>query len=126
MAPPILAPASPEQVEAERQDRVAILAEGAPAATVPVPPDLLAAWEVELARLLATHPAQTATDPEKAHAYFLADARRRLAAVKHDRQAAGLLMGFWRHARERAGGPLPGLNISASAPPGPAGAGKPC
>lgn len=49
-------PASPEQVEAERQDRAAIAAEGAPAATGPLSPAELAAWEAELAGLLAAAP----------------------------------------------------------------------
>ena len=97
----LLPPASPDQAEAERQDRAAIAAEGAPAATVPVDAGTLAGWEADLAELLAAAPAQRITDPEKAAAYFGAEARRRLAHVRHDRQAAGLLMGFWRHARGR-------------------------
>ena len=99
--PAALRPASPEQAEAERQDRAAISAEGAPAPTVPVDAGTLAAWEAELAGLLATAPAQRITDPERAASYyFAAEARRRLAQVRHDRAAAGLLMAFWRHARE--------------------------
>ena len=101
MAPLVLLPPSPEQAEAERQDRAAIAAEGAPVATVPLDAGTLAAWEAELAELLAAAPAQRITDPEKAAAYFAAEARRRLAHVRHDRWAAGLLMGFWRHARGR-------------------------
>lgn len=99
-AAPRLAPASPEQAAAERQDREAIAAEGAPAAMMPLDAETLAAWEVELAGLLLLQPAQRITDPARAATYFAAEARRRLAQVKHDRHAAGLLLGFWRHARE--------------------------
>ncbi|WP_288049840.1 hypothetical protein [Acidiphilium sp.] len=79
--------------------RATIAAEGAPAATVPLDAETLAAWEAELAALLAAAPAQRITNPGPAAAYFTAEARRRLAAVRHDRVAAGLLMQFWRHAR---------------------------
>ena len=71
----------------------------APLPTAPSDAETLAAWEAELAALLGAAPAQRITDPEKAAAYFAAEARRRLAQVRHDRQAADRLMGFWRHAR---------------------------
>jgi hypothetical protein len=80
-------------------DRAAIAAHPPPAATVPVEAETLAAWEAELAGLLAAAPGQRITDPDKAALYFASEARRRLACVRHDRYAAGLLMGFGRHAR---------------------------
>lgn len=104
-------PASPEQAEAERQDRAAVAAEGAAPAsaaqsaapvTAVVGADLLAAWERELAGLLAAAPGQRITDPERAADYFRAEARRRLAQLPDDRMAAGLLMGSWRHRRCQA------------------------
>ena len=101
-APPAFPAASPDQAEAERQDRAAIAAEGAPIATAPVDLETLAAWEAELAELLAAAPAQTVTASERARVYFAAEAKRRLGLVRHDRQAAGLLMGFWRRAEPGA------------------------
>jgi hypothetical protein len=95
-------PATPAQAAEEKSDRAAIAAEGAPPATAPVARGVLAAWEAELALLLSAAPGQRIVNPEKAGPYFAAEARRRLAAVQHDQQAAGLLMGFWRHARGRA------------------------
>ena len=98
-AAPLLPPADAEQADAERQDRAAITANGPPFAVAPVDAETLTAWETELAALLARHPAHRIADPERASDYFAAEARRRLAGVKHDRHAAGLLMAFWRHAR---------------------------
>ncbi len=74
----------------------------APLPTVALDAATLAAWEGELAGLLAAAPGQMATHRELAAAYFAVEARRRLGHVKHDCFAAGLLMQFWRHARGAA------------------------
>lgn len=82
---------------------MSLLVDDSPLPTAPLDDATLAAWEAELAGLLAAAPAQRITDQDRAAAYFAAEARRRLAQVRHDRQTAGLLMGFWRHARHSPG-----------------------
>ena len=64
----------------------------APAMRLPDRPDMVEA----LAAALAARPTHQITDPERATAYFAADARRRLA-VADDPFARGLMLGFQRH-----------------------------
>ena len=74
------------------RDHEAFLADDVPVPTVPPSSDVFDHWGAELVALLVAHPAQRSDDPNRGGFYFAAQARRRLTRVKHDRQAAGLLM----------------------------------